>query len=257
MADLKERLKVAMDAATKSVERSKLDVSKLLRNVCDFDLMPRMVWDFDGNILYVNESFSRLLGYEQSEMIGKPFQPFIHPDSLEASLNVYFENIGNGRSLMVDFDNSYIHKDGSEVKLRWLRGWNDEDLKMGSGQVKLRNAVNKTIIYVDDEESACKAFKANYRRDFNVITTTDASEVFELIEVHSPLCVVADQRMPGELKGVDVLARVAETYPDIRRILTTAYMDYEAAENAINKAHVQNLVRKPWNLSELHDILAA
>jgi response regulator RpfG family c-di-GMP phosphodiesterase len=63
--------------------------------------------------------------------------------------------------------------------------------------------------------------------------------------------------MPGELKGVDVLARVAETYPDIRRILTTAYIDYEAAENAINKAHVQNLVRKPWNLSELHDILAA
>jgi PAS domain S-box-containing protein len=178
MADLRERLKVAMDAATKSVERSKLDVSKLLRNVCDFDLMPRMVWDFDGNILYVNESFARLLGYEQSEMIGKPFQPFIHPDSLEASLNVYFENIGNGRSLMVDFDNSYIHKDGSEVKLRWLRGWNDEDLKMGSGQVKLRNAVNKTIIYVDDEESACKAFKANYRRDFNVITTTDAGEVF-------------------------------------------------------------------------------
>jgi len=225
--------------------------------VCDFSVLPRVVWDFDGKILYVNEAFSRLLGYDQADLIGKEFTEFIHPDTLEDSMNVYQENISNGLSLMQDFDNSYIHRDGSEVKLRWLRGWNDEILKMGSGEVKLREAVNRTIIYVDDEESACKAFKANYRRDFNVITTTDVSEVFELIELHDPVCVVADQRMPGELKGVDVLTRIAETYPDVKRVLTTAYMDYEAAENAINKAHVQNLVRKPWNLSELHDILAA
>ncbi|HSU18139.1 MAG TPA: FAD-dependent oxidoreductase, partial [Acidobacteriaceae bacterium] len=61
--------------------------------------------------------------------------------------------------------------------------------------------------------------------------------------------VISDQRMPG-LQGVDVLAQSRELYPLARRVLLTAYSDIEAAIKAINLAHLDHYLSKPWNPPE-------
>jgi thioredoxin reductase (NADPH) len=61
--------------------------------------------------------------------------------------------------------------------------------------------------------------------------------------------VISDQRMPG-LQGTDVLAQSRETYPIARRVLLTAYSDIDAAIKAINVAHLDHYLSKPWDPPE-------
>jgi thioredoxin reductase (NADPH) len=61
--------------------------------------------------------------------------------------------------------------------------------------------------------------------------------------------VISDQRMPGMLGG-ELLARSREVFPLARRVLLTAYSDVEAAVKAINEAHVDHYLSKPWDPPE-------
>ena len=61
--------------------------------------------------------------------------------------------------------------------------------------------------------------------------------------------VISDQRMPG-MHGTEVLARSREVYPVARRVLLTAYSDIEAAVKAINDAHLDHYLSKPWEPPE-------
>jgi thioredoxin reductase (NADPH) len=61
--------------------------------------------------------------------------------------------------------------------------------------------------------------------------------------------IISDQRMPGML-GSEVLAKSREIYPLARRVLLTAYSDIEAAIRAINEAHLDHYLSKPWDPPE-------
>ena len=61
--------------------------------------------------------------------------------------------------------------------------------------------------------------------------------------------VISDQRMPG-MQGTDLLAQSREFYPLARRVLLTAYSDIEAAIKAINVAHLDHYLAKPWTPPE-------
>jgi len=58
-----------------------------------------------------------------------------------------------------------------------------------------------------------------------------------------------DQRMP-RMSGVEFLEEAIELYPDAKRALLTAYADTDAAIRAINKAHVDHYLMKPWDPPE-------
>ena len=61
--------------------------------------------------------------------------------------------------------------------------------------------------------------------------------------------VISDQRMPG-IQGTDVLAQSRDIYPLARRVLLTAYSDIDAAIKAINVAHLDHYLSKPWDPPE-------
>ena len=61
--------------------------------------------------------------------------------------------------------------------------------------------------------------------------------------------LISDQRMPGML-GSEVLAKSREVYPLARRVLLTAYSDIDAAVKAINEAHLDYYLSKPWDPPE-------
>ncbi len=61
--------------------------------------------------------------------------------------------------------------------------------------------------------------------------------------------VISDQRMPG-MQGTELLARSREIYPLARRVLLTAYSDIDAAIKAINDAHLDHYLSKPWDPPE-------
>ncbi|RYB01508.1 GAF domain-containing hybrid sensor histidine kinase/response regulator [Lichenibacterium ramalinae] len=70
-----------------------------------------------GTIENVNPAWTRLLGWDEHEIVGKPFVAFTHPDDLDATLAAFagiFE-----RPLVVPYEYRFRHKDGT---YRWF-GW--------------------------------------------------------------------------------------------------------------------------------------
>jgi response regulator RpfG family c-di-GMP phosphodiesterase len=106
------------------------------------------------------------------------------------------------------------------------------------------------ILYIDDEIHNLNAFKASFRRIFNVFTAESAMEALPILECEDIHIILTDQRMPN-MTGVEFLASILDTYPDPIRILLTGYSDLTAVVDAINKGQVYLYITKPWQEEEL------
>ena len=111
-----------------------------------------------------------------------------------------------------------------------------------------------SILYVDDEESNLRVFKDTFRRNYNVYTATSAKEGIRILENNKIDLILSDQRMP-EMTGIEFLRYTSEKYPNINRILVTGYTDFDAVENAINKARVFQYIQKPWKEEKLNNTM--
>ncbi len=65
----------------------------------------------------VNPAFSRLLGFSEQELLSRPFTEMIHPQDL-ANTEMVVSRLSAGVRI-VNFENRYFHKDGSERILQW------------------------------------------------------------------------------------------------------------------------------------------
>ena len=102
------------------------------------------------------------------------------------------------------------------------------------------------VLYIDDELSNLNAFKASFRRQFEIYTATSADEGTEVLKSKPIEVVISDQRMPGK-SGVDFFESILDLHPNPIRILLTAYSDINAVVDAINRGGVYRYVSKPWN----------
>jgi signal transduction histidine kinase len=108
-----------------------------------------------------------------------------------------------------------------------------------------------SVLYVDDDRANLLAFRAIAEPQYAVVTARSGEEALRVLEQRQDFAVLlSDQRMPG-LSGIDLCERVHAAYPDIERMLVTAYSDLSAAISAINRGHVGRYLHKPWNADEL------
>lgn len=108
-----------------------------------------------------------------------------------------------------------------------------------------------SVLYVDDDRANLLAFRAIAEPQYAVVTARSGEEALRVLEQRQDFAVLlSDQRMPG-LSGIDLCERVHAAYPDIERMLVTAYSDLGAAISAINRGHVGRYLHKPWNADEL------
>lgn len=114
----------------------------------------------------------------------------------------------------------------------------------------MKEDININILYVDDEENNLIAFKASFRRYFNIYTANSATEAETLLSKNTIHVLITDQRMPETL-GTELLAKAAIDYPDQVRILLTGFSDIEALKDAVNKGQIFRYLSKPWNDDEL------
>lgn len=110
----------------------------------------------------------------------------------------------------------------------------------------------QAVLFVDDEEKARKYFRLAFSRDFPVLTAGGVPEALEILELHGDnvAILITDQRMPGQ-QGVDLLKRARAEWPQIVRMLTTAYSDLDDAIAAVNRGEILRYITKPWDLEAL------
>src|SRR5262249_46193064 len=113
---------------------------------------------------------------------------------------------------------------------------------------------------VDDDPQVLSAIRRDirlrYRADYRVLAANSGEAALDAIKElkargDTLAMLICDQRMPSML-GVDVLRRCREIYPVARRVLLTAYSDVKAAVRAINEAHLDHYLEKPWDPPEEH-----
>lgn len=119
--------------------------------------------------------------------------------------------------------------------------------------------MNKPVLLaVDDDAQVLAAvrrdLRSRYRENYTVVGATSGEEALNALrELKSRgdavAMIISDQRMPG-MMGSEVLAKSRAVYPLARRVLLTAYSDIDAAVKAINDAHLDHYLSKPWDPPE-------
>jgi thioredoxin reductase (NADPH) len=111
------------------------------------------------------------------------------------------------------------------------------------------------LLSVDDDPEVLRALERDLRNQyaerFRVLrASSGASALSTLAQLRDRQSAVAlllvDQRMP-QMNGVELLEKAMQLYPDAKRVLLTAYADTDAAIRAINSAHLDYYLMKPWD----------
>ena len=108
------------------------------------------------------------------------------------------------------------------------------------------------VLYVDDEHINLRVFEANFRTRFTVLTSDSGQDALDILAQRSAqiAVLITDQRMPG-MSGVELLERARDTFPEVRRMLITAYSDMQAVMDGVNRGQVVRYFVKPWVKEDL------
>lgn len=116
------------------------------------------------------------------------------------------------------------------------------------------------ILCIDDQREILAALRKdlNFIIDYcEIIDCESAEEAFEVLDEmdamgEEPALIICDHIMPGE-NGIDFLT---EIYQDMRftqhqTLLLTGLATHEDTITAINQAHVDRYIEKPWDKDHL------
>ena len=84
-----------------------------------------VIASLDGYFLQINPNWSKVLGYSDEELLGKPYLEFVHPDDKQNTIDVISEKLKQGETVFL-FENRYLKKNGDSVLLEWTSSPNME-----------------------------------------------------------------------------------------------------------------------------------
>ncbi|MEQ8548951.1 MAG: response regulator [Cyclobacteriaceae bacterium] len=110
------------------------------------------------------------------------------------------------------------------------------------------------ILYVDDESSNLRVFDSVFCRYYNVYTANNGQTAINMLRQYDIHMIITDQKMP-EMTGTDLLEKTLAEFPDIIRIILTGFADIQAIIKAINKCSIYKYITKPYENSEMREII--
>ena len=107
------------------------------------------------------------------------------------------------------------------------------------------------VLCVDDEIEVLEALTRVFRKsDFKVFTANSGAEGLEMLRQERIDIVISDLKMP-EMDGNQFLRKVANTSPEVMRLMLTAFTEIDDVITAINEGRIFGYLQKPWNNREL------
>lgn len=107
-------------------------------------------------------------------------------------------------------------------------------------------AVQPTLLLVDDEPNVLAGLSLHLRRHYRVLTAASGGAALAMFQHKSttPAVVISDMNMPG-MNGATVLSTVRLIDPSVIRILLTGQANVTSAIAAINDGQVFRFLTKP------------
>lgn len=110
------------------------------------------------------------------------------------------------------------------------------------------------VLLVDDDKNVVHGLtRALHSQPYQIYTAQSGDEAMWILKAHDVDVIVTDEKMPG-MSGCDLIAWVAEHYPEVVRILLTGHASAETAIRAINEGAVYQIFTKPCR--DLHLAIA-
>ncbi len=106
------------------------------------------------------------------------------------------------------------------------------------------------VLVVDDEPMSLQALRRVLEEDFTVLTADNVADAEKVLSEIPVQVVVSDQRMPG-ISGTEFLTKVRQQWPDVIRLIISAYTDPSDLIQGINDAGIYNFIPKPWQPEHL------
>ena len=110
------------------------------------------------------------------------------------------------------------------------------------------------VLLIDDEKALLAVYAAALGPNFSVATATSVQEAESVLRKRKFKVVVSDHLMPGG-NGMSFLVRMREEYPEMQRVLVTAYMKPEMLLRSVNEAALFRYLLKPISLAELVSVV--
>lgn len=107
-----------------------------------------------------------------------------------------------------------------------------------------------TVLYIDDDLLNLEIFREFFDDQYHVIILPSTENALEVLRNNQVKVIISDQFMPYE-SGIDFIQRITPEFPDIIKMILTAYSDHEVALDAINRVGVYKYLLKPWDSTEV------
>lgn len=108
-----------------------------------------------------------------------------------------------------------------------------------------------TILYIDDESMNLDGFDITFREYYTIILAGSAKKALEIIKENPNIkVIISDLRMP-DISGIEFFIQIKDDYPDIIKIILTAFAETEELMQALNKGGVYRYLLKPWDENDL------
>ena len=110
------------------------------------------------------------------------------------------------------------------------------------------------ILICDDDPEIRRTMKRTLRG--HVITeTASPREAIDALKTGTFDVIVSDFSLEAESDGLDLLAHVRVSYPEMIRFLVTGNREIDVAARAINEGSVHRYFPKPWDDEKLRAAL--
>ncbi len=138
--------------------------------------------DINGNFRRLNKAWESILGYSLSELEGKPYIDFVHPDDIESTKKASEEL--RGQQKVTGFVNRYRCKDGSYKWIEW-RSVPGADLTYSAARniterIESEAALRKSEMFKNDILNSLTGHLAVLDTQGNIISVNEFWEKFAI-----------------------------------------------------------------------------
>jgi len=223
LRDSETKFRSLVQSASEGLRRERAMIENALDVICTIDA--------SGKFVSVSPASLKIWGYEPEELIGRRFIEFVTIDDVEKTLAVDASIVAGTEA--TDFENRYIHKDGSLVDTMWTSFWSEsEQLVFAVARdITARKLMEEELRQTRDVALASVRLKSEFLANMSHEIRTPMNGVIGMTGLLLETDLSPEQREDAEIiqSSADDLLRILDDILDFSKI-EAGLLDFENLE---------------------------